>query len=42
MSSVQQFHQAANNALVRLSEHCLTGAKLAWVIYTATAAWSTR
>jgi hypothetical protein len=35
MSAVQRFHEAANDALVRLSEHCLPGAKLALVIYTA-------
>lgn len=34
MSAVQRFHEAANNALVKLSEHCLPGAKLALVIYT--------
>lgn len=34
MSAVQRFHEAANDALVRLSEQCLPGAKLALVIYT--------
>jgi hypothetical protein len=34
MSAVQRFHQAANDALVKLSEHCLPGARLALVIYT--------
>lgn len=34
MSAVQRFHEAANDALVKLSEHCLPGAKLALVIYT--------
>ena len=34
MSTLQRFHQAANDALVKLSEHCLPGAKLALVIYT--------
>lgn len=34
MSAVQRFHEAANEALVKLSEHCLPGAKLALVIYT--------
>jgi hypothetical protein len=34
MSPVQRFHEAANDALVKLSEHCLPGAKLALVIYT--------
>jgi hypothetical protein len=34
MSSVQRFHEAANDALVKLSEHCLPGAKLVLVIYT--------
>lgn len=34
MSAVQRFHEAANDALVKLSAHCLPGAKLALVIYT--------
>ena len=34
MSALQRFHQAANDALVKLSAHCLPGAKLALVIYT--------
>ncbi|MBT9268047.1 hypothetical protein KKQ10_24535 [Pseudomonas sp. MG-9] len=34
MSAVQRFHEAANDALIKLSEHCLPGAKLALVIYT--------
>jgi hypothetical protein len=34
MSAVQRFHEAANDTLVKLSEHCLPGAKLALVIYT--------
>ena len=34
MSAVQRFHEAANDALVKLSEHCLPDAKLALVIYT--------
>ncbi|MCW0921372.1 hypothetical protein OK411_13370 [Pseudomonas sp. RG1] len=34
MSAVQRFHEAANDAVVKLSEHCLPGAKLALVIYT--------
>jgi hypothetical protein len=34
MSAAQRFHEAANDALVKLSEHCLPGAKLALVIYT--------
>lgn len=34
MSAVQRFHEAANDALVKLSEHCLPGAKLALVIVT--------
>jgi len=34
MPALQRFHQAANDALVKLSEHCLPGAKLALVIYT--------
>lgn len=34
MSALQRFHQAANDALVKLSKHCLPGAKLALVIYT--------
>lgn len=34
MSAVQRFHEAANDALVQLSELCLPGAKLALVIYT--------
>jgi len=34
MSAVEQFHEAANEALVALSQHCLPGAKLALVIYT--------
>jgi len=34
MSAVERFHEAANDALVTLSQHCLPGAKLALVIYT--------
>ena len=34
MSAVERFHEAANEALVALSQHCLPGAKLALVIYT--------
>lgn len=34
MSAVQRFHEAANDALVKLSELCPTGAKLALVIVT--------
>jgi len=34
MSAVQRFHEAANDALVKLSGLCLPGAKLALVIYT--------
>lgn len=34
MSAVQRFHVVANDALVKLSELCLPGAKLALVIYT--------
>lgn len=34
MSTPQRFHQAANDALVKLSEHCLPDVKLALVIYT--------
>ena len=34
MSAVQRFHEAANDALVKISEHCLPGAKLALIIYT--------
>ena len=34
MSAIQRFHQVANDALVKLSEHCQQGAKLALVIYT--------
>ncbi len=34
MSAVQRFHEAANDALVKLSEYCLPGAKLALVIVT--------
>lgn len=34
MSAIQRFHQVANDALVKLSEHCPQGAKLALVIYT--------
>ena len=34
MPALQRFHQAANDTLVKLSEHCLPGAKLALVIYT--------
>ena len=29
-----RFHQAANDALVKISAHCLPGAKIALVIYT--------
>ena len=31
---LQRFHQVANDALVKVSEHCLPGAKIALVIYT--------
>ena len=35
MSAIlQRFHQVANDALVKVSEHCLPGAKIALVIYT--------
>ena len=34
MSAVQRFHEAANDALVKLSEYCLPGAKLALIIVT--------
>lgn len=34
MPAIQRFHEAANDALIKLSEHCLPGAKLALVIYT--------
>jgi hypothetical protein len=35
MSAIlQRFHQIANDALVRISENCLPGAKIALVIYT--------
>lgn len=34
MSAVQRFHEAANDALVKISEHCPQGAKLALVIVT--------
>ncbi|MGP5356381.1 hypothetical protein [Pseudomonas helleri] len=34
MSAIQRFHQVANDALVKLSEHLPQGAKLALVIYT--------
>ena len=34
MSAIQRFHQVANDALVKLSEHCPQGANLALVIYT--------
>lgn len=34
MSAVQRFHEAANDALVKLSGYCLPGAKLAMVIVT--------
>ena len=34
MSAPQRFHQAANDALVKLSGYCLPGAKLALVIVT--------
>ena len=34
MSAVKRFHEAANDALVKLSEYCLPGAKLALVIVT--------
>lgn len=35
MSAIlQRFHEIANDALVRIGEHCLPGAKLALVIYT--------
>lgn len=31
---LQRFHQVANDALVKISAHCLPGAKIALVIYT--------
>jgi hypothetical protein len=34
MSAVQRFHEAANDALVKLSEYCMPGAKLALIIVT--------
>ena len=34
MSAVQRFHEAANDALVKLSEYCLPGAKLSLIIVT--------
>lgn len=34
MSAIQRFHQVANDALVKLSEHLPQGAKLVLVIYT--------
>jgi len=34
MSAVQRFHEAANDALVKLSEYCLPGAKLVLIIVT--------
>ena len=35
MSAIlQRFHQVANDALVKISKHCLPGAKIALVIYT--------
>ncbi|MEX5582694.1 hypothetical protein [Pseudomonas lurida] len=34
MSAVQRFHEAANEALVKLSEYCLPGAKLTLIIVT--------
>ena len=34
MSAVERFHEAANDALVKLSEYCLPGAKLALIIVT--------
>ncbi|NNA02872.1 hypothetical protein [Pseudomonas lundensis] len=35
MSAIlQRFHQVANDALVKVSEHCLPGAKIALLIYT--------
>ena len=35
MSAIlQRFHQVANDALVKISGHCLPGAKIALVIYT--------
>ena len=34
MSAVQRFHEAANDALVKLSGYCTPGAKLALVIVT--------
>ncbi|MCK1786069.1 hypothetical protein L9Z73_17420 [Pseudomonas sp. TNT11] len=34
MSAVQRFHEAANDALVKLSGYCLPGVKLALVIVT--------
>ena len=35
MSAIlQRFHQVANDALVKVSEHCPPGAKIALVIYT--------
>ena len=33
MSAVQRFHEAANDALVKLSGYCPPGAKLALVVY---------
>ena len=33
MSGVQRFHEAANDALVKLSKHCVPGTKMALVIY---------
>ncbi|KTC43338.1 hypothetical protein AO265_40410 [Pseudomonas sp. ABAC61] len=34
MSAVQRFHETANDALVKISEHCPPGAKLALVVVT--------
>ena len=35
MSAIlQRFHQVANDALIKISAHCLPGAKIALVIYT--------
>ncbi|MGG3793889.1 hypothetical protein ABEU86_06310 [Pseudomonas paraversuta] len=34
MSAIQRFHQVANDAMVKISEHCTPGAKIALVIYT--------
>ena len=31
---LQRFHQVANDALVKISAHCLPGAKITLVIYT--------